>query len=442
MLTKDLVKTVILFLVIIGATVGSSLALNLATGPKIEADRIAREEAAAQQAAGVLLEVFPEATGFEEITSTLTIDAASGVSAVHKETSGKGYVVVASKTNAPMKDVVTVTVGINKDGLVTGVSVVFANEEDFPVSEGTLTSFEGKDSNLADIEITSKATISSNTIKEAVSASFLVLAANGLMQAQEKDADLVFDELLSTVVTGFVTNKSSELKVTGATYITRATQAKNKSNIVFRAEKDGVKLLAVVNASGTVAVYKAKLLDAATQTYTLENVTANYADVAAEAVKFAGKKISSTYSALTGKITNNLYHGVEVGGLTELTVNTFSSVTAAATFTVEGVTYYAYQAKTVNRFSGDPVMDLTFVLDSTGKIVKIDILEFYFNAEYWKDGYPGTDVEAYKQQLIGLDITTYDGSQSLTTGATFTPNAIDEAVRSVFAEFATLGGNN
>ena len=123
---KDLLKTSLLMSAIVLVTVGAALLLNLLTGPKIAADKAYRDELAAQQAAGVLLEVFPGATGFEDITTTLTIDPASGVSAVHKETSGKGYVFVASKTNSPMKGLVDVPVAVDGLHVLPIMSLVMA----------------------------------------------------------------------------------------------------------------------------------------------------------------------------------------------------------------------------------------------------------------------------------------------------------------------------
>ena len=441
---KDLIKTSILMSAIVLVTVSAALLLNLLTGPKIAADKAYRDELAAQQAAGVLLEVFPGATGFEDITATLTIDPASGVSAVHKETSGKGYVFVASKTNSPMKDLVNVTVGVDKDGKVTGVSVSFNNPADYPVSDATLSSFIGQDSTLSGVELTSKATVSSNTIKEAANAGFLVLASNNLMKAAAKDINLVFEEKLSEVLIGFVTDKNSELAVSGNIY--KALKSKNNTSIVCHVNAGEDKLLAIANISGNVVLYKANLVDEATQTYELENVTAANAAIAEEVSTFAKTKLSTTFSKLSDKLIR-MYDDkqttdvVEVSEITELPVMTQGCISSGSIFVVEGATYYAYHVTPVNRFSGDNVMDIYVILDSDGKIVKVDITALYFNATYWQQK-PNVDETEYKNGFVGLDTETYDGSQSLIAGATFSPNAVNEAIEAVFAEFATLGGNN
>ena len=82
-------------------------------------------------------------------------------------------------------------------------------------------------------------------------------------------------------------------------------------------------------------------------------------------------------------------------------------------------------------------MDIYVFLNEDGKIVKVDIKSLYFNAEYWM-GKPSISEDEYSNGFIGLDTDTYDGSQSLITGATFSPNAVNEAIEAAFAEFAAL----
>ena len=200
---RDLIKTVVLFVSIILVTVVSALLLNLVTGPKIAADKAYRDELAAQQAAGELLQVFPGATGFEDITADLTIKAEARVDAVYKETSGKGYVVIARWTIAPMKDDVIVTFGV-ADGKVVGLIYKLVNENDYSVDNSTINSVIGNDSTLGGFVITAGCTKTSDSIKTAVSNGFLVLAENDLMKAKAKETEQVFEELLPTVLPNFV----------------------------------------------------------------------------------------------------------------------------------------------------------------------------------------------------------------------------------------------
>lgn len=425
----ELLKTIALIVVIIATTVGSSALLNIKTGQKIADDRKAREEAAAQQAAGELLQVFPEATGFEDITSTLTIDATSGVSAVHREKAGKGFVIIASKTNSPMKDVVTVTFGVDMDGKILGLLVSFANSADFPVDDATITSFTGLDSTLGGVVVTAGATVSTNTIKEAVTAGFLVLASNDLMKAASKTPEQVFEELLPTVWNGFV--KGQDLTASGN--ITTAYTAKNGSGVVCYVTKGEQTLLALYNVSGSCALYQPKLIDEATQVYELEEVTDEA--VVAEVSEFAAANVTSSFEKLSGKIVKMYETATEI---TEVSVDTFGTVVTAASFVVEGETYYAYYARPVNGFEGD-VMDIYLVLDGEGKIAKMDVATMFYGEVEYFFAIQNFNQNNYKDSLVGIDNGSYNGSQSLISGATHTTKAVDAAIKDTFAAFK--GGN-
>lgn len=425
----ELLKMIGLIAAIIATTVGSSSLLNIKTGQKIADDRKEREELAAQQAAGELLQVFPEATGFEDITSTLTGLAENGVSAVHKEKAGKGFVIIASKTNSPMKDVLTVTFGVDMDGKILGLLVSFANSADFPVDDATLTSFTGLDSTLGGVVVTAGATVSTNTIKEAVTAGFLVLASNDLMKAASKTPEQVFEELLPTVWNGFV--KGEDLTASGN--ITTAYTVKNGSGVVCYVTKGEQTLLALYNVSGSCVVYQPKLIDEATQVYELEEVTDEA--VVAEVSEFAAANVTSSYSKLEAQIIKMFDTAANI---TEVSVNTFNTIVSAATFEFEGATYYAYYSKPINGFEGD-AMDIYVVLDSEGKVAKFDVITyFYGHIEYFPVAgqFSGSK---YEGGMVGVTEQLYNGSQTLITGATFTTEAVDLAVKDVFA--IHKGGN-
>ena len=124
--------------------------------------------------------VLPGSKGFEDITSTLVIDSTNGVTAVYEETSGKGYVFVSTTTG--FSQMVTVTVGVDLNGVITGIQVDM-DSRDYAVNENTINSYIGKDSTLSGVEITTGATVSSNAVKRAVLNGFDALAVNGLFQA-------------------------------------------------------------------------------------------------------------------------------------------------------------------------------------------------------------------------------------------------------------------
>ena len=442
MLTKDLVKMVILFLAIIGTTVGSSLALNLATGPKIEADKIAREEAAAQQAAGVLLEVLPGAKGFEEITSSLTIDPASGVTAVHKETSGLGYVFIAGAKG--YSQVVEVTVGIDKDGKITGLKV--NTNGDYSVEQTTIDSYTGQDSTLSGAVATTGATASSNAVKNAVASGMIVLAANDLMSAAAKTVEQIYEELLLTVYPGFVYVESNELTPSGD--IVRAFKANNASGVVCYVAKGDTKLLAIYSIGSVVKVFEPECVDEKTQVYTLKDVTADNSDVVTKASEYASEHIVSQIKYLTDTITG-LYS--DATNVTEIQVTTFGDVVAAVSFVVGETTYYGFYTRPNNSFGPLP-MEMVVVLDSEGKIAKVDVDQMFIQVGYFEIKNPGIStypVDEYLDGFVGL------GSSSITdaafsqdgdfyiTLATKTVTGVKDGLNAAYALFETLqGGNN
>ena len=373
--------------------------------------------------------VMPGAMGFEEITDTLTISPESGVSAVYKEEAGKGYVFIASKSNSPMKDVVTVTVGVAMDGKITGVHAEFANSADFKVGQNTLDSFVGSDSTLGDVVITSGATVSTNAIKEAVTAGFTVLASNVLTKPVGKTTEQVFEELLPTVFNGFV--RGSDLTVSGNIIV--AYKAVNKSGLVCYVTSDEQTLLAVVNVSGIVNVYKAKCLDENTQQYELVDITSESADVVSEVSTFAASHLSTSFATLETKV-NSLFDGEAI--VTELSVKNTGVVTAAATAVVGEATYYAYLAQPTHGFEGD-IMSVYVVLDSEGKIYYTSAKQYFFGATMYYPPLNNFNGAAFYAGLVGANESSYNVGDFTIAGATFTTQAMDLAIKAVFDEFNT-----
>lgn len=439
---NDLVKTLIIMLSTVIATVGLALLLNLVTGQKIAQDAAKREELAAQQAAGVLVKVLPGATGFEEITSTLTIDPTRGVTAIHKETSGKGYVFVSRSTFGNMTDDVVVTLGVDMEGKITGIDISFVSSKDFPVSEGTLNSFVGQDSTLNGVEITADATHSSNAIKAAVSAGFLVLAENDLMKAKAKETEQVFEELLPTVLPGFIQGDAVE----GSTAnIYKAYKSKNNACLIAYVNTDGGKLLTVTSMDKDVTVYKANLLDEKTQTYELEDVTSANEAVVTEVKEFANANLKTSLTALNRKIKSlfNLTDD-EVKALIkeELAISEVGHITAAVRYEIGTEEYYAYNIKMINTYDNSS-MNTYIVLDSEGNIYHYTTGTYFADADHFHidDDFLPTKGQ-YEAKFEGVNSGTFNEEDVVIAGATLTTNALKEAFKIVFAEFNALGGNN
>ena len=431
---RDLVKTIVLIASIILVTVGSAVGLNFLTGPQIAKNEAVRDEIKEQAAAGVLAEVLPGSGKFDELVGTegFVLDETSGVSSVLKDQNGKGYVIIVSKTNSPMNDVVTVTFGVDMSGLITGIKEEFASDKDYKVSADTMNSFVGKDSTLADIVITGGATVSSSTIKEAVAAGFKVLTENNLMKAAAKTTEQVFEEFIPQLAPGFI--KGSDLTVSGNVYT--AYKSLNDTVVVAYVNKGETKLLALVNASGVVTVYEAELVNEDTQEYKVNNVTADNSDVVTEVEALAADNTAKV-TKLTNKV--NAYY-TNATDVTEIDINVYGSLVAAVSFTVEGETYYAYYSNSINGF-GNHIMDIYVVLDSEGKVVKVDITTLFFEEEYFMTK-PNITKDEYQNGFTGLDGETFDGSQAMMSGATMTSNATKQTMFDVFSQFASQGGNN
>ena len=441
---NDLVKTLIIMLSTVIATVGLALLLNLVTGQKIAQDAAKREELASQQAAGELLQVLPGATGFEDITATLTIAAESGVSVVHKETSGKGYVFIAHAKFGDMKELAKVTVGVDSEGKIAGILVaVYGN--DFYPGKSTVESFVGQDSTLSGAIITANATHSFNAVKSAVSAGFEVLASNKLMEAAKKAIEQIFEESISTLYKDFV-KKGTDLEVEGNIYT--AYTSYNDSVVVCYVTSGEEKLLVLANTSDVVKVYKANLVDEEKQTYEFVEVTSENESVVNEVKAFVAKKNLSKQEKLAADVEKFFAGATDFA---EIKVPFLSDVLAATSFTYNGATYYGFYTRPNNSFDNS-AMDILVVLDSEGKIAKVNIEEFFVNQHGFEYVVPSIGTFNKGEYANGFNGITGDAIVDGTfepngdyyiTGATKTSLGIKAALTSSFAVFdAIQGGNN
>lgn len=441
---RDLFKTVVLMVSIVLVTIGSSLLLNLVTGPKIEADKAYREELAAQQAAGDLLKAFPGATGFEDITATLVIAEGSGVIAVHKETSDKGYVFIAESKFGMMANNAKVTVGVDREGKIVGI-LVSIQQGDYPVNDSIPNSYIGQDSTLAGVEMQAKATHSSTAIKNAVAAGFETLAANDLMKAAMKSVEQQFEENLVTIYPNFV-KKGQDLTASANIYTAYTTF--NDSVVVCYVNVGEEKVFALANTSGAVNVYKATLVDAEKGTYEFAEATSEYATVAEEVRTYVATLSISKYDTLVAEI-ETLFTGAT--DFAKQTISTLGDCLDAVSFTHNGATYYGFYTRPVNTFDNS-AMDILVVLDSEGKIVKVTVKEFFINQhgfEYvvpsigtfdkvgYLDGFVGTGSDSITEESFT------SGNAFYITGATKTSLGIKAGLSAAFEVYNSLqGGNN
>ena len=159
---NEMIKPIIV-LVAICLVVSALLGLtNSVTAPIIEEN--ARIEAEQTRAA-----VLPGAAGFTEIDCDL---AALGLTGAYKENSGLGYVVTAA--NKGYAGDVVVTVGMDNDGKIVGISADVGTETSGvgtkAGADGYLANYVGLTGNCDGVDTISNATFSSVAVKNGVNA--------------------------------------------------------------------------------------------------------------------------------------------------------------------------------------------------------------------------------------------------------------------------------
>ena len=409
-----------LFVVFAAAMFG----LNFVTGPMIEANN-------ASQAYGPLFAVMPEADDFEPIymadgsvISTL-VEVPETVKAVYKETSGLGYALKMSTTKGYTGNAIELTFGVGTDGKICGIQLdAYPETKDFGADyPGT---FVGQDSALADVQTVTGCTYSSVAFRDAVLDGMNLLIANDMMAAGVKSDDQLLMELVPTAHSGLVNNigaaQYEELEGDGAS-ILKILKARNNSGFGYIVKEGDVTLLAVTNASGSVAVYNTEGAD----------VTADHAAVA-DAAK------AHTEANITGnpdKDTQRLNVLLPDATVTAIPVEgVFNSVTSAYQLEKDGAVYYGL----VSRSYGydNEVMGVYYVMDEQGAIVGMMADELIFHAEYFSTY--TLDPTAYKAGFQGLTADTWTGEQAVISGATMTSDAVKTSTNDIFEAYNILKG--
>ena len=106
--------------------------------------------------------------------------------------------------------------------------------------------------------------------------------------------------------------------------------------------------------------------------------------------------------------------------------------------TIEDVKYYGFYSRSY----GFEDMNVFVAIDSEGKIAKVSAETLIFHEEYFF-GFGGVP-SGYLTNLEGLTGTSYDGSQTLISGATMTSNSMAQSLKDAFAAYEALknGGSN
>ena len=175
------------------------VALMLAVTNHFTKDKIASNNAQAAYAA--CYEVMSDAKGFEELDLSSYQNLPASLTNAYKETSGLGYTykhVVTGKNPG-----LTVMVGIDSKGLITGAKVVASQETPsyFGADKAAeyASKFTGKDSTLAGIALISGSTMSSKAFKDAVSDAFSANAIIAGMKVTKSKEMLIAEVLKDTI---------------------------------------------------------------------------------------------------------------------------------------------------------------------------------------------------------------------------------------------------
>ena len=402
-----LLKTFGILVIVVAIFGGAMFGLNFYTGPIIEANN-------AGAANDRLNAVMPGGAAYEDITATLSNLPASVVK-VNKETSGLGYVIECTATSqytsgAPMD----IVLGIDATGKICGVNLV-SHSESLIFGEEYPATYIGKDSALAGVELYAGSTFSSKAFKGAIEEAMGVLTANNLIAAGVKSDAQILEEMIPTVAPGY----TKLLEATASGNIEKAMKAENEVGFAYIMNAGDAKVLAVVNAMGACKIYNVEGAD----------VTADHAALVAEAQAHATAN-QTAFTTFNSKIEKMMAGATNIAALQ---LDTFNTVAAAASFQVEGATYYAFYSRSV----GFHQMDVYFVIDENGAIAKMNADQFIFDEEYFF-GFAGMNAPEYKNGFVGKTSDTWSDDVAVIATATMTSNAMKQSTKDAFAAFNSI----
>jgi hypothetical protein len=218
------------------------------------------------------------------------------------------------------------------------------------------------------------------------------------------------------VAPGFTKLEEAE----GTGNIQKILTATNGTGFAYIVKAGDATVLAVVNAMGVCKVYNVEGLD----------VTAENDGVVTEVTAHAATKPNKYTDDLTTKVGRMMEGAADIA---PIALDTFNTVVSAVSFTVDGATYYAFYSRSV----GFHQMDVYFVLDENGAIVKMDAAQFIFEEEYF-NAFAGMDTAAYKNGFVGSTADTWNESTAVIATATMTSNAMKQSTKDIFDAFKSI----
>lgn len=410
-------KDLMVILCVLVVSVALLTALNLITSPIIE-------ENSKGAALEPLYAVFPDASGFEELSLS---SLPSTVYEVWKEKSGKGFVVRCSTTKGFTGKEIKLTVAISSEGIVTGISLdEYPETKDFG-SEYPST-YIGQNSTLSLVEIVSGVTYSSSAFRSAVQDAFTALSANGLIVEAEKEPEQVYEETLLSSFGEALSPKGllvSEEFTSSVSGVVRAEKAANNSAIGYWVEENGENYTVIVSRYGEI-VYdaKGKVTDAF-KSETLDELEKETLENTKDETKKDLKKVKKLSSLSDAAI------------FSELSLSSvFSSVTSAWKVEDGGNVYYAMSMRPYG--FGNETMVMYILLTEDGRIADFSVKELIIEADYYSQY---TLRDDYYESLAGLD-SSWSGEEALISGATLSSDAVKDAINDAFDAYRTIKGGN
>ena len=400
---KNLKPTIVLSCIAMAVALILS-AINMVTGPIIEAQRAAA-------ANGALIEVMPEGGNFEEIDIS-TLGLPEAITNAYKETSGKGYVFRVTSTG--YKSGMVIMVGVNAEGKITG-SKCLETQDTFGKEPEIDNSYNGQ--SLADFapNLITGATMTSSGYRDAVSNA---LQAFTLASGGKLDPAIALEAKLPELAPGFV--NPAAVEASGS--FKKALKASNDAGFAYIFSDGENGFIALVNATGGCIVYDAEGND----------VTEAQSALADEAKAHAAANQKSYADDLSAKITKLFADATDVA---PVEISTFGTVVSASSFKSNGADYYAFYSRSM----GFHQMDVYVVIDANGAIAKVDAKQYIFDEEYFMN-FGGMDIGSYKAGFEGLTIETWTGDAAVIATATMTSNAMKQSTEDAFAAFNSIKG--
>ena len=407
-------------LIIVGTLLISILflsLLNLITGPFIERNNSKAELAP-------LFEVMADAAGFEKLELN---SLPSTVTEVYKETSGKGYVIKCTTDKGFTGKDITLRVGISEEGKIVGIAL-----DDYPETKDFGSDYPstyiGADSTLKTVEIVAGVTYSSSAFKNAVADAFTALDSNGLVKAKEKDAEQIYEEMLTTLFGEALSPKGLVLAEDFTSSVSGVENAKlslNNAGVSYHLNEDGVDYTVIGNRSALIVYTMDGKVSDGIRSETRDALLSEVLSVTKDETKTDLKKLKKL-----GALTENAeFTPLSLDGI-------YSSVTCAYSVEDEGKMYYAFTMRPYG--FGNETMVMYILLTQDGKIASFSVKELIIEADYFSlysirdDYYPSFE---------GLD-SSWSGEEAIISGATLSSDAVKDGINDAFDAYRTIKGGN